>query len=283
MNEARASVHDFSAARAGQSRPAPAAETVLASRKLSLTYQTQRGSLDALKDLNMTVGKGEFVSILGPSGCGKSTFLKITAGLIAPTSGELELLGSPITGPRRDVGVVFQKANLLPWKTVLDNALINARVLKMDRQLARKRATDLLAMVGLSDFHANYPWELSGGMQQRVGIVRGLVHDPELLLMDEPFAALDAMTREQMALDLQDIWSSTGKSVVFITHSIPEAVFLSDRVFVMSPRPGRIVETVDIDFPRPRGLATMGSAEFGSYCNHLREIFSKMHTAEVGG
>lgn len=283
MNEAIASVHDFSAARSGQDRPAPAAETVLASRNLSLTYQTQRGALAALKDLNITVGKGEFVSIVGPSGCGKSTFLKITAGLIAPTSGELELHGSPITGPRRDVGVVFQKANLLPWKTVLDNALINARVLKMDREVARKRATDLLAMVGLADFHSNYPWELSGGMQQRVGIVRGLVHDPDLLLMDEPFAALDAMTREQMALDLQDIWSTTGKSVVFITHSIPEAVFLSDRVFVMSPRPGRIVETIKIDFPRPRGLATMGSAEFGAYCNHLREIFSKMHTGEMGG
>jgi NitT/TauT family transport system ATP-binding protein len=240
---------------------------------LSLIYRGKRGPVTALKDLNVTVRKGEFVSIVGPSGCGKSTFLKITAGLISLTSGSLSLYGSPIQGPRSDIGVVFQKANLLPWRTVLSNALINAQVLRMDRKAATKQAKALLRAVGLESFEGSYPWELSGGMQQRVGIVRSLVHDPDLLLMDEPFAALDAMTREQMALELQRLWSTTKKSVIFITHSIPEAVLLSDRVLVMSGRPGTIIEDITIDLPRPRSLPTMATAEFGALCNRLRECF----------
>jgi NitT/TauT family transport system ATP-binding protein len=212
--------------------------------------------------------------LVGPSGCGKSTFLKVVAGLIAATEGSVELDGAPVSGPSRAVGVVFQKPNLMPWKTVLGNAVINARVLRMDMDAATCRARELLHMVGLGAFETNYPWELSGGMQQRVGIVRSLVHDPELLLMDEPFAALDAMTRERMMLELQHIWLSARKSVVFITHSIPEAVFLSDRVLVMSPRPGRIIQEIDIDFPRSRGLATMATAEFGALCNRLRQLFT---------
>lgn len=252
---------------------------ILRSKSITLTYQTKRGPLVALKDLSLTAKPGEFVSIVGPSGCGKSTFLKIAAGLIKATSGSLELRGEPISGPQRNIGVVFQKANLLPWKTVRGNALINAQVLGLDKATASRRVDDLLRMVGLQDFGDSYPWELSGGMQQRVGIVRGLAHDPELLLMDEPFAALDAMTREKLAIDLEEIWSTTGKSIIFITHSIPEAVFLSDRVLVMSPRPGQIVEDVAVNLPRPRTLDTMATSEFGQLCNQLRHHFTAMYAS----
>jgi NitT/TauT family transport system ATP-binding protein len=251
-------------------------DAILHSDGLSLAYHTKRGPIVALKDLNLTVKVGEFASIVGPSGCGKSTFLKVTAGLVSPTSGTLEMHGRRITGPQGSIGVVFQKANLLPWKTVRSNAMINAKVLRLDPTVAAKRVDDLLRMVGLENFQENYPWELSGGMQQRVGIVRGLAHDPELLLMDEPFAALDAMTREQLAIDLQEIWSSTGKSIVFITHSIPEAVFLSDRILVMSARPGRIVREILVDLPRPRTLETMATPRFGQLCNDLRQLFSAL-------
>jgi NitT/TauT family transport system ATP-binding protein len=252
---------------------------ILRSEKISLSYQTKRGPLVALKDLALSAKVGEFVSIVGPSGCGKSSFLKITAGLVAPSGGVLEMHGRPITGPQPNIGVVFQKANLLPWKTVRKNAMINPQVLGLDKAEAGERVDRLLRMVGLQDFQDNYPWELSGGMQQRVGIVRGLAHDPELLLMDEPFAALDAMTRERLAVDLEEIWSTTGKTIIFITHSIPEAVFLSDRVLVMSPRPGRIVDEVVVRLPRPRNLETMATPEFGRLCNHIRRQFTAMSAA----
>jgi NitT/TauT family transport system ATP-binding protein len=261
---------------AGERDSAPERATVLRARDVSVVYQTKRGRLAALEHLDLSVRAGEFVSIVGPSGCGKSTFLKLTAGLIGATGGQVALDGAPITGPSRKIGVVFQKPNLMPWKTVMGNAVINARVLRMDRAASTARARDLLRSVGLGEFERNYPWELSGGMQQRVGIVRGLVHDPSLMLMDEPFAALDAMTREQMTLELQRLWLSTGKTVMFITHSIPEAVFLSDRVLVMSPRPGRIIEEITVPFPRPRGLETMATAEFGALCNRLRRLFTSV-------
>lgn len=266
-------------ARATPPAPDPRAgePPILRSKSITLTYQTKRGPLVALKELSLWAQPGEFISIVGPSGCGKSTFLKIAAGLIAPTSGALELHGKKIVGPQPNIGVVFQKANLLPWKTVYSNAMINAQVLGFDKEKSARRVRDLLRMVGLEGFEDNYPWELSGGMQQRVGIVRGLAHDPELLLMDEPFAALDAMTRERLAIDLEEIWSTTGKSIIFITHSIPEAVFLSDRVLVMSPRPGQIVEEVPVSLPRPRTLETMATPEFGELCNQLRHYFTAMY------
>ena len=168
------------------------------------------------------------------------------------------------------MGVVFQRPTLLPWKTVLQNVLVPAETLKLDKDPAGRRAVDLLKLVGLGEFTDNYPGELSGGMQQRVGLARSLIHDPAVLLMDEPFAALDALTREHMMIELQDIWRGTGKSVLFITHSIPEAVFLSDRVAVMSARPGRIIQEVLVDIPRPRGIETMGTASFGELCTQLR-------------
>ena len=253
-------------------RPGP----LLQVDELSLTYRTKRGAITALSGLSLEVKVGEFVCVLGPSGCGKSTILKVAAGLLSPTSGTILLNGTPVTRPRPDVGVVFQKPSLLPWKTVLQNVLVAAESLKLDKRAARRTALDLLALAGLEHFVDNYPHELSGGMQQRVALVRGLVHDPSVLLMDEPFAALDAMTREQMTLELQKIWMTTEKSVVFITHSIPEAVFLADRVVVLSERPGRVVEQTVIDFPRPRGLDTMAAPKFADICNRLREHFSNV-------
>ncbi|TAM84877.1 MAG: ABC transporter ATP-binding protein [Candidimonas sp.] len=240
---------------------------------VSMAYRARRGEIQALSSLSFAVARGEFVSVIGPSGCGKSTLLKIVAGLVRPSAGEAVLDGRPVTGPRADVGVVFQKPTLLPWKSVLENVLLPARALKLDMAAARKRAAALLDLVDLGKFANNYPGELSGGMQQRVGLARMLVHDPAFLLMDEPFAALDAMTRESLTLELQGIWLGSGKTVLFITHSIPEAVFLSDRVIMMSGRPGRVLKDVAIDLPRPRTLRTMGSAVFGDLCNTLRRDF----------
>jgi NitT/TauT family transport system ATP-binding protein len=251
----------------------------LSVRNLDLVYASSRGPVQALQDLSFDVEEGAFVSVLGPSGCGKSTLLKLACGLLRPSAGGLELAGRPIAGPRPEVGIVFQQPTLLPWKTVLDNVLVPVRAMGGDVGAARERALGLLRMVRLDNFARHYPHELSGGMQQRVGIARALVHDPALLLMDEPFAALDAMTRENMMVELQRIWSTTGKSVLFITHSIPEAVFLSDRVVVMSPRPGRVLQTMEIDLPRPRTIETMGSPRFAALSNELRHVFARMEGA----
>ena len=254
----------------------PAAESrgsapaIVAAEGVSLVYQTRRGTITALENLDLSIGRGEFFSLIGPSGCGKSSFLKVAAGLLPLTSGSMTLDGSAVQGPRREVGVIFQRPTLFPWKTVLHNVLLPAETLNLDKNAARARAEELLKMVGLDEFADNYPNELSGGMQQRVGIVRALIHDPDVLLMDEPFAALDALTREHMMMEFQDIWMTTEKSVLFITHSIPEAVFLSDRVAVMSQRPGRIIREHRVDLPRPRDLSTMASTTFNEICNELR-------------
>ncbi len=251
---------------------APAA--VLSIESMNLVYQSSRGPVQAIENLTLGVRKGEFVSILGPSGCGKSTLLKIVSGLLRPTSGKVMLAGHEVVGPRRDTGIVFQQANLLPWKTVLENVLVPIRAMRLPIDEYRERAKDLVELVGLGDFMNHYPYELSGGMQQRVGIARGLVHDPAVLLMDEPFAALDAMSREFMMEELQRIWMRTEKSVLFITHSIPEAVYLSDRVMTLSPRPGKVVDNIEIDLPRERDVATMGTNAFGDYTTHLRALFT---------
>src|SRR5262249_9747594 len=218
------------------------------------------------------IADGEFVTIVGPSGCGKTTLLRVLGGLLSCSSGAVELLGRRIDGPSRNVGMVFQDPVLLPWRTVLENIMLPVIVLRLDRAAYRQRALDLLALVGLTAFEDKYPQELSGGMRQRVSLARALVHDPALLLMDEPFGALDAMTREAMNLELQRIWRESGKTVAFITHSIPEAVFLGDRVVVMSPRPGRIVDVVTIDLPRPRDLDILGSDMFGMYTRKIRQM-----------
>ncbi|BES85414.1 ABC transporter ATP-binding protein [Pectobacterium araliae] len=246
---------------------------------VGLTYATRRGEIEALTDVDLRIGDGEFVALLGPSGCGKSTILKLAAGLMDASRGAVQVGGQPVSGPGRHTGVVFQKPNLLPWKSVLNNVLLPARTLGLPAGAARERALQLLELVGLADFADDYPFELSGGMQQRVGIARMLLHDPELLLMDEPFAALDALSREVLMLELQRIWGQQRKSVLFITHSIQEAVFLADRVLVMSPRPGKIIEELAILLPRPRSLEILSDDEFTSLCQHLRRHFVTSHSA----
>jgi NitT/TauT family transport system ATP-binding protein len=229
--------------------------------------------VQALKDVNFTVERGAFITVVGPSGCGKSTLLRVLAGLLPHTEGEVDVGGRRASGPSEAVGIVFQTPVLLPWRTILENVMVPIELLGKDRASGAARARQLLQLVGLGDAVNKYPRELSGGMQQRAGITRALVHDPELLLMDEPFGALDAMTRESMNLELQRIWRESGKTVVLITHSIPEAVFLADRVLVMAAGPGRIVETIDIDMPRPRSLDMMNTPEFGAHVSRIRRHF----------
>jgi NitT/TauT family transport system ATP-binding protein len=230
--------------------------------------------VDALHDVSLSVARGEFVSIVGPSGCGKSTLLKVLSGLTSRTAGEVDFGG----GTR--LGTVFQQPLLLPWRTVTQNLLIshdiNRRLAEHD---ARERAGAMLTMLGLEEFADRYPGELSGGMQQRVGIGRALMHDPEILLMDEPFGALDAMTRDQMGMDLLKIWERDRKTVLFVTHSIPESVLLSDRVVVMTPRPGRIADIIDVDLPRPRGLENINTPEFGAIVRRIRVLLNSENSA----
>ena len=254
------------------------ADPVIGVRSLAKSYGAQSSAVRALDAIDFEIGEGEFVAIVGPSGCGKTTLLKILAGLIPASAGTALLRGTPIVGPRRDIGMVFQAPVLFPWRTVLDNVLLPADVQRLDRQRLRGIALEMLRLVGLEGFEGRYPGELSGGMQQRVAIVRALIHDPAMLLMDEPFGALDAMTREQMNLELQRIWLERRKTVVFITHSIPEAVFLADRVFVMTPRPGRIAEAISIDLPRPRSLDVMSTPAFGAYALRVRHHFNATGT-----
>ena len=251
--------------------PAPSAIEI---KDLTKRYVARQGDVLALDQLNAVVEEGSFIAVVGPSGCGKSTLLKILAGLQSLSTGLASIRGRPVVGPRNDVGIVFQSPVLFPWRTVLDNVLLPAQVLKLDLRRHREVARELLALVGLKDFESRYPWELSGGMQQRVAIARSLIHDPSLLLMDEPFGALDAMTREHMNVELQRIWMERRKTVLLITHSIPEAVYLADRVLVMSPRPGRFIDDIVVDLPRPRSLETMASPEFGAYVTRIRALFN---------
>jgi len=243
---------------------------------LNKSFATLRGErIRALVDIECEIAAGSFVTIVGPSGCGKSTLLRIVAGLIPVTTGSVEISGEAVTGPRRDIGVVFQNSILLPWRTVLDNVMLPAEILGIPRDKARARAHELLRMVRLDGFEDKYPQELSGGMQQRASIARALLHDPAILLMDEPFGALDAMTREQMNLELQRIWRESGKTVLLVTHSIPEAVFLGDKVLVMTPRPGRLAATIPVTAPRPRGLDGMATPEFGGLTKEIRTLLQQ--------
>jgi NitT/TauT family transport system ATP-binding protein len=252
---------------------AGAAPTIVC-RSVSKVFETIEGErIHALAHIDLTVAEGEFVSVVGPSGCGKSTLLRLIAGTLGASAGEILLRGSPVTGPRRDIGIVFQTATLLPWRNVLQNTLLPVDVQGLDKKTYSERAHSLLHMVGLDGFERKYPSELSGGMQQRVSITRALVHDPAVLLMDEPFGALDALTREQMRLDLERIWIDARKTVLFITHSIDEAVLLADRVVVMSPRPGRIERILEIGIPRPRGLAGRKHPRFLEAVDEVTQIF----------
>jgi NitT/TauT family transport system ATP-binding protein len=241
--------------------------------KVTKVYPARSGAVLALDEVSLHVEEGEFVSILGSSGCGKSTLLMLMSGLLPVSSGSIQILGKQVRGPYIDLGIVFQQDVLLDWRNVLDNVLLQADVRHLDKAEATKRARYLLNLVGLQGFEDKYPSQLSGGMRQRVSICRALLHDAPLLLMDEPFGALDALTREQMNLELLRIWQRQRKTVVFVTHSIPEAVFLSDRVIVMTPRPGRIEEVIKVDLPRPRTMSMRDDARFADYNRHIRRIF----------
>jgi NitT/TauT family transport system ATP-binding protein len=241
--------------------------------QVAKTYMTADGPVESLKAVSFEIHRGEFISVVGPSGCGKSTLLKLIAGLLPVSAGEIVLNEKRVDGPPDNVGIVFQSPVLLAWRSVLDNVMLQIELRRLNREAYSAKAKALLEMVGLSEFQRKFPWQLSGGMQQRASIARALVHDPAVLLMDEPFGALDAMTREKMNLELQRIWAETRKTVLFITHSIPESIFLSDRVLVMTERPGRIAAVYDVSLPRPRRLSMMGTAEFAVLAQKVRSHF----------
>jgi NitT/TauT family transport system ATP-binding protein len=244
-------------------------------------YPSRRGEVVALRDVNLSVDDGEFVSLLGPSGCGKSTLLKCVAGLEDLSGGELRVRGELVDGPPPGLGMVFQRDLLLDWRTVLDNVLIMAEFQGLDRREQKPRAMALLERFGLGGFVDRHPWELSGGMRQRAAICRALLTEPMLLLMDEPFGALDAMTRDDLNVELTRIWQTARRTVLFVTHSIAEAIFLSDRVVVMTPGPGRVREIVKIELPRPRPLSVQGTPEFSKYVTHLRSVFEELGVARA--
>jgi NitT/TauT family transport system ATP-binding protein len=240
---------------------------------VSKTYASSDGPVAAPESISLDVAEGEFVSILGPSGCGKSTLLLIVAGLLPASAGEVRLAGRSVTRPQTEIGIVFQNPVLLDWRSVLRNVLLQIEGRGLDVAAYRPKAGELLRSVGLGGFEDKYPFELSGGMRQRTAICRALIHDPPLLLMDEPFGALDALTREQMRLDIERLWLGSRKTVLFITHSIAESVLLSDRVVVMSPRPGRVDGVFEIGLPRPRHLAVQESPDFGRYIKAITDLF----------
>ena len=252
-----------------------ATTSIIAIDHVSKVYETGSGSVTALQDVSLMIEAGEFVSLIGPSGCGKSTLMRLIGDLAQPSAGSIRVKGKSPQQARldRDYGIVFQAPVLYDWRTVRKNVELPLEVMGRPGELRREQSQAMLRLVGLADFGESYPWQLSGGMQQRVSIARALSFAPSILLMDEPFGALDEITRERMQTELLTIWSDTGTetTVVFVTHSIPEAVFLSDRVVVMSPRPGRIERMVAIDLPRPRDVATRESERFFALVTEVRE------------
>ncbi len=239
--------------------------------RLSKVYQSRDGTeVEALRDVSFTVGRGEFVSIVGQSGCGKSSLLKILAGLLSKTSGVISIEDRELDGPRRDIGLMFQKPMLLEWRRVLDNVLLPVEIYRLDRKEYDEKARKLLRTAGLADFLTKYPFELSGGMQQRVALCRALVAEPSLLLMDEPFGALDTLTRQKMGFELLRLWVEWKSTVLFVTHDVDEAVMLSDRVLVMSSRPGTVLGSFTVDLPRPRQIFIKDTAEFIHFSSRIR-------------
>jgi NitT/TauT family transport system ATP-binding protein len=247
-------------------------EAYIRLRQVGKVYESAHGMMSACEDIDLEIQRSEFVAIVGPSGCGKTTILKMVAGLVPYSSGSITVGGVLVQRPQTDVGIVFQDAIMLDWRDVLSNVMIQIDIRRMDRARYEPVALELIKATGLSGFERRKPYELSGGMRQRVSICRALVHDPPVLMMDEPFGALDALTREQIAMDIQRLWMDRRKTALHITHSIPEAVLLADRVVVMGPRPGRIVEIIHIDLPRPRRLDRMPPA-FHEYTSRIRDIF----------
>jgi NitT/TauT family transport system ATP-binding protein len=248
-------------------------DTAVEVENLTVSFRSKRSTTTALDDVTLHVDQGDFISIVGPSGCGKSTLLKVIAGLVKPTHGAVTLLGEPVTKPQQNIGFAFQRAALLEWRGVRKNILLQAEMRGMNRAAAAARADELIELTGLRGFERALPHELSGGMQQRVALCRALLHSPPVLLMDEPFGALDALTREQLNTELNRIWRETGTTILLVTHSIAEAVFLGTRVEVMSPRPGRLMRTLPVDLPRERDYAqVMGDTRFGTLTHEIRQL-----------
>jgi NitT/TauT family transport system ATP-binding protein len=240
---------------------------------VSKIFRTEQGTaaLEALRDVSVDIRPGQFVSFVGPSGCGKSTLLKLIGGLMEPSTGRITVGGGEVTRPRRDIGVMFQTPVLFPWRTVLENVLLPIEVFGLDAKSAADKARGILRLVGLEEREGAYPRELSGGMQQRTALSRVLITDPPIILMDEPFGALDEFTRERMNLELLRIWQERQQTIIFVTHSIAEAVFLSDRVVVMGTAPGRVLAVVDVALPRPRSIDLMKSPQFANTAFEVRE------------
>jgi NitT/TauT family transport system ATP-binding protein len=256
---------------------------VIALRHVEQVFRPVDGDdVVALRDVSLTIAREEFVAIVGPSGCGKSTLLRLIAGLLRPTAGDVLIDGTPVSEPRQDTGIVFQNPTLLPWASVTDNVLFPLKLMRQMREDSVTTVHELLKLVGLAGFEHRYPRELSGGMQQRAAICRALIHDPGILLMDEPFGALDALTREEMSLELLRIWTAQPKTILFVTHSIPEAILLADRVLVMSPRPGRIVEDIAVPLPRPRTFDLEGRREFQECAQRIRRLIFGRATVGSG-
>ena len=243
---------------------------------LGKVYESDAGDIVALEDVSLQIRDREFMSVLGPSGCGKSTLLRCVAGLERISSGTIRINGEGLDGPPRRLGIVFQRDTLADWRSIVQNVLLVSEIRGTVDSSSRSRALELLSLFGIADYAHRFPWELSGGMRQRAAICRALLDDPDLVLMDEPFGALDAMTRDQLNVELQRIWYETRKTVMFITHSISEAVFLSDRVAVMSRNPGRVIETFTIDLPRPRRLAIRETPEFAHHMSQIRGVFMSL-------
>lgn len=257
------------------SPPGTYGPTAVSVDDVGVEFITKKNTVRALEDMTFDVTSGEFLSIVGPSGCGKSTLLKLIAGLLKPSRGALTLLGSRVTGPRPDIGYVFQRPALLEWRSARRNILIQAEMRGMPTSEAEARADELMAMAGLTGFRDALPHQLSGGMQQRVALCRALLHRPPVLLMDEPFGALDALTREQLNVELRRVWRSTGTTAVLVTHSISEAVFLSQRVIVMTPRPGTVADIIEVRLPDERDYsATMSRPEFARAASQIRELLT---------
>jgi NitT/TauT family transport system ATP-binding protein len=250
-------------------------EPLLRVEKLEMAHRLPDGWLPVLEGISFEVEEGEFVCLVGPSGCGKTTLLRLVAGLERPTSGRVLLDGMEVDRPSRSVGIVFQEPTLMGWRTVEANVALPLEVNRVPQGKALRRARALLELVGLSGFEEAYPAQLSGGMAQRVALARALVHDPRILLLDEPFGALDALTRERMALELLRIWRARRKTVVMVTHSVPEAVFLADRVLVLGPRPASVVAQMEVHLPRPRTAEVMATAPFGTLARQIREALNR--------
>jgi NitT/TauT family transport system ATP-binding protein len=247
---------------------------LIAVQNVSRVFASGARTVHALEKISFEIQAGDFVSLVGPSGCGKSTLLKIVSGLLPASSGGVSVASKPVDGPLENIGMVFQSPVLLKWRPVLGNVLLPVEFAKLDLASHQERARSLLKLVGLEGFEEMYPHQLSGGMQQRVSLCRALVTDPELLLMDEPFGALDAMTRDELDIELLRIWQERKKTVLFVTHSIQEAVFLSDHVIVMSARPGRLLEQIAIQLPRPRTMEMMSAPRFGEYTLKIRSLLA---------